>query len=227
MVVVATLLAIVASVGAVMLLSRALSRPIGRLTEGAAAIGGGQLGHRIPVEGRDELALLSGHFNRMAEQLEEQRRALLEQQALLERKVGERTAQLEEANRRLKDLDRLRVLFLADVSHELRTPLDGAARRGRGDAAQPRRPAGGLPRDAGGRSSSRPSRWAGWSTTCCSSPGPRPTRSASSSRRVRSAGRVRRGHRRRAACSPAPTGNELVGRPAGRAAASSRATGSG
>lgn len=126
----AMLLAVVAAAVAVTLLSRAISRPIARLKEGAEAIGRGRLGHRIAVQGHDELAILSRHFNRMAEQLEGRRRELLDQQALLERKVDERTSQLAEANRRLedvnrrlKDLDRLRVLFLADVSHELRTPL--------------------------------------------------------------------------------------------------------
>jgi signal transduction histidine kinase len=42
---------------------------------------------------------------------------------LLERRVEERTQELQEANRRLQELDKLKSDFVSTVSHELRTPM--------------------------------------------------------------------------------------------------------
>jgi two-component system OmpR family sensor kinase len=116
-----TILAVTLFAGFV--LARSLVRPIRILTEGAAAIGRGDLDHRISCHSSGELALLSQQFNGMARELGFQRKQLLNAGVELERQVAQRTEELERANERLKVLDRLRVQFLGDVSHELRTPL--------------------------------------------------------------------------------------------------------
>jgi two-component system, NtrC family, sensor kinase len=98
------------SVLASLILASKMVRPIRALQAGAARIGAGDLAHRIRVSTRDELETLADQFNRMAEELQAS-------YATLERKVEERTRQLEEANKHKSQ-------FLANMSHEFRTPMN-------------------------------------------------------------------------------------------------------
>jgi diguanylate cyclase (GGDEF)-like protein len=67
----AGLLVSIALLGLVaMLQGRAILRAIGRLVGAANAIARGSLGERVPVKGRDELAILGRAFNEMADQLQ-------------------------------------------------------------------------------------------------------------------------------------------------------------
>jgi signal transduction histidine kinase/FixJ family two-component response regulator len=92
-----------------LLLARRMIDPIQKLRIGAMRIGGGDLGHRISIKSNDELEALGEQFNSMAGQLEES-------YATLERKVAERTHDLEYANA-------AKSRFLAMASHDLRQPL--------------------------------------------------------------------------------------------------------
>ena len=74
---------------AAMWLARSMVRPIRTLQEGAARIGEGNLEQNIDIRTGDELQALAEQFNRMSGQLRES-------YAGLERKVEERTAELQE-----------------------------------------------------------------------------------------------------------------------------------
>jgi signal transduction histidine kinase len=74
---------------AAMWLARSMVRPINVLQEGAQRIGAGELDQKIDVRTGDELEALAGQFNRMTEQLRESYSGL-------ERKVEERTAELQQ-----------------------------------------------------------------------------------------------------------------------------------
>lgn len=50
-------------------------------------------------------------------------RKLSDEKMNLEKKVTNRTAELEEANKKLKELDNYKTIFFANISHEFRTPI--------------------------------------------------------------------------------------------------------
>jgi signal transduction histidine kinase len=91
-------------------LARRLSRPILEVRKGAERVASGEFSARIDVKTGDEVEALANEFNRMAEQLQDYTTGL-------ERKVAEKTFELETANRHKSE-------FLANMSHELRTPLN-------------------------------------------------------------------------------------------------------
>jgi serine phosphatase RsbU (regulator of sigma subunit) len=63
-------------------LSARISHNLERLTEGAARLGTGDLGVRVPVRSRDEFGVLAGAFNKMAEELGEGQKRLVQQERL-------------------------------------------------------------------------------------------------------------------------------------------------
>jgi len=129
------LLGLVLAFFAGLFLARRMIVPIRALSEGASQIGSGDLTRRIAIRTGDELEALGDQFNRMADRL-------LESYATLERKVEERTEQLNLAN-----LAKSR--FLATASHDLRQPLHAlglfvAQLRGRTGAADRKRIVAGI-----------------------------------------------------------------------------------
>jgi len=103
--------------------ARGLKAPLRALATGTEAITAGNLAWRFTWGQGGEVGELACHFNRMAQELERQHHALLEQQRVLESRVAERTSELSQRNEELRKLDKFRRQFFADISHELRTPL--------------------------------------------------------------------------------------------------------
>ena len=103
-------LVVIVTMIAISIRATRLLRPIEQLRLGVARIGDGDLAQRISVKSGDEFEALAEQFNDMAGRLQEFYTGL-------EKKVEDRTRQLEVANQHKSQ-------FLANMSHELRTPLN-------------------------------------------------------------------------------------------------------
>ncbi len=116
---------ILLAVGLSFVFAKQMVTPITLMGRAANQIATGNLSERVQRGGnlQDEVGDLVRNFNRMATRLEENREEMNVLYSGLEEKVRERTKELEQANRRLKELDQLKSDFLSTVSHELRTPL--------------------------------------------------------------------------------------------------------
>jgi signal transduction histidine kinase/CheY-like chemotaxis protein len=100
---------LLAALGIAMHLARLFFAPVKALHSGTAELEKGDFSHRISIRTGDELQELGEQFNSMAARLQAS-------YADLERKVSERTKELEQANF-------AKTRFLAVASHDLRQPL--------------------------------------------------------------------------------------------------------
>ena len=105
-------------------------RPIQRLTEVTKKLASGDLSQRAVIDSKDEVGALAEAFNRMAKDLTDSKDEIDQYSKTLEKKVRQRTQDLEKANRELMVIQNelmesniAKSEFLGITSHELRTPL--------------------------------------------------------------------------------------------------------
>ena len=97
----------------VVVLASSIVRPMQELARTVDSIAGGDLAARISILPKDEVGVLGGHINRMAEQLQVNEKELDQYRFNLEEMIEERTGDLNEQRKR----------FISVLIHDLKGPL--------------------------------------------------------------------------------------------------------
>src|SRR4030042_2087953 len=109
------------------IINRFIRHPVENLAETAKKFAEGNMSVSVDVKTDDEIGVLGNTFNYMVESVSSSSRKIEEEIKRKTDLLNERTHLfnlLENANRELRELDKMKSTFLANMSHELRTPMN-------------------------------------------------------------------------------------------------------
>ncbi len=106
---------------------RFVNRPVKQLLKGTFKVAEGDLNFTIPMNSSDEIGILAHSFNQMTGKLKEANWEIQQWVRTLENRVAERTNELQEAQKKLFQSEKLASLgrVAASVAHEINNPVSG------------------------------------------------------------------------------------------------------
>jgi len=107
--------------------TKRIIKPLGEMVIATQKIASGDYSFRVETTSKDEIGLLAESFNKMTEDLQKAHEELREWALTLEKKVEERTKELQEMQEHLIQSEKLASLgkLAAGIAHEINNPLGG------------------------------------------------------------------------------------------------------